>query len=170
MYEHLNGEEKELQRVTKKHFCGYCGTPLSFWSEEPPSEAEFIHLTLGSLDQGDLQDLEDMGLIPGDSDDDTLTGDETKDEPQEGTAETNADSKRETRALRQTFGVSWLDTMMRNTKLGKLRHSHGGHTSDDGNVQVSWEVVEFTDGGDQDTEMEAAPLTATKRKLDDRYE
>lgn len=169
VYEHLNGEEVENKKTTKKHFCGYCGTPLSFWSEEPPAEADFIHLTLGSLDQTDLQDLEEMGLIPEDSDDDTLTGDETKEEQQAEVAEAASPSKRDTRALRQTFGVSWIDTMMRDTKLGKLRHSHGVNTSQDGSVQVNWEVVEYTEGGDQDVDMETSS-TAVKRKLDERDE
>lgn len=48
-----------------RHFCGFCGTPLSYWSEDPPGEADFIQLTLGSLSSGDLADLEDLGLLPG---------------------------------------------------------------------------------------------------------
>jgi len=49
---------------SKRYFCGFCGTPLSYWSEEPPSEADYISLTLGSLAGSDLQDLEELGLLP----------------------------------------------------------------------------------------------------------
>ena len=48
----------------KRHFCGFCGTPLSYWSENPKSEAEFISLTLGSLVGDDLRDLDELGLLP----------------------------------------------------------------------------------------------------------
>ncbi|KAL2160509.1 hypothetical protein VTH06DRAFT_1197 [Thermothelomyces fergusii] len=50
------GEEHAM-----RHFCGFCGTPLSYWSESPRSEADFIRLTLGSLLPEDLRDLEEWG-------------------------------------------------------------------------------------------------------------
>ncbi|KAH9438073.1 hypothetical protein MCOR02_001714 [Pyricularia oryzae] len=53
------------QQASKRNFCGFCGTPLSYWSEDPPSEADFIRLTLGSLCHEDLGDLEELGLVPG---------------------------------------------------------------------------------------------------------
>ncbi len=46
-----------------RHFCGYCGTPLSYWTEQPPAEARFISLTLGSLVGEDLRELEELGLL-----------------------------------------------------------------------------------------------------------
>src|SRR2546421_6283673 len=49
---------------TKRYFCGFCGTPLSYWSERPPLEKNFIYLTLGSLVAEDLRDLEELGLLP----------------------------------------------------------------------------------------------------------
>ncbi|KAK4106701.1 hypothetical protein N658DRAFT_27644 [Parathielavia hyrcaniae] len=51
------------RRRAKRHFCGFCGTPLSYWSEEPGGEADFIQLTLGSLHPEDLGDLEELGLL-----------------------------------------------------------------------------------------------------------
>jgi hypothetical protein len=56
------------EQYAMRYFCGFCGTPLSYWSEEPRTEAEFIQVTLGSLSTKDLEDLEDLGLLP-DSDD-----------------------------------------------------------------------------------------------------
>ncbi|KAG4430365.1 hypothetical protein IFR05_014150 [Cadophora sp. M221] len=52
------------EQSSKRHFCGFCGTPLAFWSEETPAEAEYISLTLGSLAGKDLRDLEDLGVLP----------------------------------------------------------------------------------------------------------
>ncbi|KZF21958.1 hypothetical protein L228DRAFT_283160 [Xylona heveae TC161] len=58
---------------TKRQFCGYCGTPLSYWTESPHSEADFISLTLGSLLGEDLLELEELGLLPPEAVDDALT-------------------------------------------------------------------------------------------------
>ncbi|KAF7550206.1 hypothetical protein G7046_g8094 [Stylonectria norvegica] len=154
------------QQYSKRHFCGYCGTPLSYWSEDPPSEAEFIKLTLGSLLREDLRDLEDMGLIPEESESET-----------EAKAQEVAPTR--STALRQSYGVPWFDGMVEGTRLGNLRRSQGIQRSQDGRVQVEWEIVEFSgDGdlvdksgsgsgsGDEDVDMESA--NPAKRKLEDR--
>ncbi|KAL5629337.1 hypothetical protein BROUX41_001944 [Berkeleyomyces rouxiae] len=52
----------------RRNFCGFCGTPLSFWSEEPHSEAEYIQVSLGSLLREDLHDLEELGYVLGSED------------------------------------------------------------------------------------------------------
>ncbi|KPM41558.1 hypothetical protein AK830_g5040 [Neonectria ditissima] len=143
------------QQYSKRQFCGYCGTPLSYWSEEPPTEAEYIHLTLGSLLREDLRDLEDMGLIPEDQDDKNT---ETLQNPP-GTA-----ADRST-ALRQSYGVPWFDGMVDGTRLGRLRHSQGVRQSPDGRVKVEWEVVEYS-GDSEDVDMEST--LHAKRKLHDR--
>ena len=44
------------QQHAKRHFCGFCGTPLSYWSERPAGEAEYMNVTLGSLLSEDLRD------------------------------------------------------------------------------------------------------------------
>lgn len=142
---------------TKRNFCGFCGTPLSYWSEEPRSEADYINLTLGSLLREDLQDLEDLGLIPEDSD------------------ESEADEKQlETRnqgtALRQSFGVPWFDGMVEGTRLGRMRRTHGIKQSGDGTVKIEWEIAEQIDGPEagDDVDMESASSSSGKRKLQDR--
>lgn len=153
------------QQYSKRHFCGYCGTPLSYWSENPPSEAEYINLTLGSLLREDLRDLEDMGLIPEEDD-------QTK-------AELTETLTGRTTALRQSFGVPWFDGMVEGTRLGRMRRSQGIRRSQDGNVNVEWEIVEYSGDSDssgahlvapqgqgEDVEMELSNLG--KRKLHDR--
>lgn len=143
------------QEHAKRQFCGFCGTPLSYWSEEPRSEAEFINLTLGSLLQEDLQDLEDLGLIP----------EESESEPEDK----QVGSPRRGNALRQSFGVPWFDGMVEGTRLGRMRRTHGIRRSDDGTVKVEWEIIEESDGADaNDVEMETGSTSSGKRKLQDR--
>jgi hypothetical protein len=57
---------------SKRHFCGFCGTPISYWTEEPASEAGFICVALGSLMRDDLVLLDVLGLVGDGGRDDTL--------------------------------------------------------------------------------------------------
>lgn len=128
-----------------RHFCGFCGTPLSYWSEQPRTEAEFIQLTLGSLVNEDLGDLEDLGLLP--------SSDDEADKPQgpvtpADTAGMVAHDVREVvlRPGRETIGgLPWFDTLVEGSRLGRLRHRKGSGRSRDGTVRVEWEVVEYTE-------------------------
>jgi len=142
------------EQYSMRHFCGFCGTHLSYWSELPPSEAEFISLTLGSLTAEDLRDLEDLGLLPKEALDDVNEAESTGTiipQDQTGTPQTRE-------------GIPWFETMIEGSNLGKIKRSRGhGHTSD-GRLKVEWEVVEWTGDGDGD-ELEI-PSTS-KRKLAD---
>ncbi|QPH01533.1 hypothetical protein C2857_005736 [Epichloe festucae Fl1] len=144
------------QEHTKRNFCGFCGTPLSYWSEKPRSEAEYINLTLGSLLQEDLQDLEDLGLIS---------------EESEGEAEEKqVDTRNQGTALRQSFGVPWFDSMVEGTRLGRMRRAHGIKQSEDGTVKIEWEIIEQSDTpeDDGDVDMDSTSGSSGKRKLQDR--
>lgn len=151
------------QSHSKRHFCGYCGTPLSYWSEEPHTEAEFINLTLGSLVREDLRDLEDMGLI--DEEETELSSDSN-------VAQSDTEGINPT-ALRQSFGVPWFDSLVEGTRLGRMTRSRGiQRSTDGGEVTIDWEIVEFDgDGGGHDVEMASeGASTPAKRKLQDREE
>ncbi|KAF9766209.1 hypothetical protein IL306_001415 [Fusarium sp. DS 682] len=147
------------QQYSKRHFCGYCGTPLSYWSENPHTEADFINLTLGSLLREDLRDLEDMGLIPEEEDD--------KVPASQSTAVVGRNT-----ALRQSYGVPWFDGMVEGTRLGNMRRSQGVKQSHDGRVKVEWEIIEYSNGDestaptDEDNDVEMS--NPGKRKLQDR--
>ncbi|KAK0389302.1 hypothetical protein NLU13_2877 [Sarocladium strictum] len=152
---------------SKRHFCGYCGTPLSYWSEQPQTEADFINITLGSLVREDLRDLEDMGLI-----DDASSTDNDPSTQQH----TSVSSRERNMALRQSYGVPWFDSMVEGTRLGRMRRTHGiQRSSDGGDVTIEWEIVEYTgDGADRDDDINMSggpgggPSTPSKRKLEDR--
>ncbi|KAG5985030.1 hypothetical protein E4U55_001966 [Claviceps digitariae] len=154
------------QQHAKRNFCGFCGTPLSYWSEEPRSEADYINLTLGSLLQDDLQDLEDLGLIPEDSEGEA----EEQEKEKEKEMEVEGGTQNRGIVLRQSFGVPWFDGMVEGTRLGRLRRTHGIKHSGDGAVKVEWEIIEQSDtpeGGDE-SNMESASGLPEKRKLQDR--
>ncbi|KAK4216647.1 hypothetical protein QBC37DRAFT_83604 [Rhypophila decipiens] len=149
---------------TMRHFCGFCGTPLSYWSEEPRSEADFINLTLGSLAQEDLRDLEDMGLVPTDDEPSRPVTPPTEQDTQMAGTEGEAavvESKPKTRET--VGGLPWFDTLTEGSKLGKLRltRSSGSGTSRDGRINVEWEVVEWT----EDDDSHSQGSRNSKRKL-----
>ncbi|PFH60611.1 hypothetical protein XA68_10667 [Ophiocordyceps unilateralis] len=147
------------QQHAKRHFCGFCGTPLSYWSEKPMSEAEYINLTLGSLMGEDLRDLEDMGLIPDQSDHDEARA--------QSPAAVTRPSTSTTSALRESLGVPWFDCLVDGTRLGGMRRSQGLERSRDGAVRVEWEIVEF--GGSSDVDMDETELSPPgKRKMEER--
>jgi hypothetical protein len=145
------------QDYSKRHFCGFCGTPLSYWSEEPRSEADFINLTLGSLLREDIRDLEDIGLIPEDSDE----GPSSRSEAAPATP-----TKRT--ALQQSFGVPWFDGLIEGSRLGSMRRSYGARQSRDGQTSIEWDIVEFSENGGGETGEGETTLTQLgKRKLRD---
>src|ERR1700712_695268 len=53
---------------TQRVFCGFCGTPLTFWTEEPHDESDFMSISIGSLLIEDQRALDDLGLLPEDFD------------------------------------------------------------------------------------------------------
>merc|ERR1712000_360915 len=154
------------QSHAKRQFCGYCGTPLSYWSEKPSTEADFINLTIGSLLREDLGDLEDMGLIPG-------TPEETETQEGKKTEDETSDVERlDTRnVLRESYGVPWFDSLVEGTRLGNMRTNRGIERSHDGRVKIEWEVREYHDDGDEDTDMSTTGAVAggvpSKRKHSD---
>lgn len=157
-----------------RHFCGFCGTPLSYWSEQPRAEAEFIQLALGSLSSEDLGDLEDLGLIPGSEDEEAPVPQAQgvaagPSPPSPGAGGRTHDGDRADIVLRtgrETLGgLPWFDTLVEGSRLGMMRTSKGSSRSKDGTVRVEWEVVEYTeDDSGNDT-----PRSG-KRKFDEKEE
>ena len=168
-----------------RHFCGFCGTPLSYWSEEPRSEADFIQLTLGSLSPEDLADLDDLGFLPSTEESSDAEEEQGKDDDVEevlittatklaGAATGEKRSHRHISRDRETVGaLPWLDTLTAGSRLGNIRSMKGRGASRDGTVRVEWEVVEWTEGDDDMNEVEDATAGSTKsnsnkRKLNER--
>ena len=154
------------EQQTRRHFCGFCGTPLSFWSENPRSEAEYIQLTLGSLSGEDLHDLEDLGLLP-DSDEDASEDPGTPGAEQDE-ALGDGDEEVIIHTTRETLGgLPWLDALLAGSKLAHLRAAE--RTSSQGRVgstRIEWEIIEWTEDDPDDED----PPRASKRKFDERAE
>lgn len=131
-----------------RHFCGFCGTPLSYWTESPRSEADFIQLTLGSLLTDDLHGLEDIGLVP--------AGEE---EASRGSTQTVTP--------RSFVGIPWFDALLAGSKLGSVQTRRGVEEHGNGHIRVEWEVTEWTEGGHEDEDAEPddeSNASAIKRK------
>jgi hypothetical protein len=110
----------------------------------------------------DLHDLEALGLIPDDTD---------SDEPAHAgdAGEQDEPTERETAVVRESFGVPWFEELVEGTRLGKLRRQRGGHGSQDGRVQVEWEIIEYSGGSDME-DVDMPTPSSGKRKLDERGE
>ncbi|KAI9051607.1 hypothetical protein LZ554_004651 [Drepanopeziza brunnea f. sp. 'monogermtubi'] len=143
------------ERDCQRHFCGFCGTPLSFWSESPPTEAPYISLTLGSLASGDLRDLEDLGLLPAEALEDTEV-DQGKIEKAATLAGSSALSGQ------GNEGLPWFETMVKGSRLGNVQRIWGEKTAGNGRFKIEWEIVEWTaadeEGGD-------GSVPSAKRKI-----
>ncbi|KKK22534.1 hypothetical protein P175DRAFT_0529984 [Aspergillus ochraceoroseus IBT 24754] len=136
---------------TQRVFCGVCGTPLTYWSEIPQGESDYMSVTIGSLRGDDQRMLEDLELLP------------TSDESEESTAEPNSSSQSSTVAvpsaglesgLTRTYregttgGIPWFEEMIEGSKLGRLMKTRRGvGVSDDQSTTIEWEVSEWTDAG-----------------------
>ncbi|KAI0115011.1 hypothetical protein F4814DRAFT_448847 [Daldinia grandis] len=147
------------EQSAMRQFCGFCGTPLSYWSEEPRSEADYIQLTLGSLSTEDLRDLEDLGLIP----------DESELDPMDIVPTSHASNEDSQLIGREVAGIPWFENMILGSRLGNIYTTKGVRESRDGEVQVEYEITEWTGDDAAGNETEQTVLfyespTTGKRK------
>lgn len=148
---------------TQRVFCGYCGTHLSYWTEQPPSEADFMNITLGSLLGRDIQALQELDLIPEDVQPEDVQG------PQQ-TAVQAPVREEQTQGLTRTErsgragGLSWFEEMLEGSRLGRTQNVRRGiGVSPDGNTRVEWEISEFLEEGSGEQQTPAG----SKRKIGD---
>lgn len=151
---------------TRRQFCGFCGTPLTYWSEHPRTEADYIQITMGSLCREDLGDLEDMGLIP-----ESPGEDQTLQLPSRGGAQeapvTSTSTAVQPVVHRDTTSIPWFDSIVEGSSLGgRLRATKGTRHSADGATTIEWEIVEYNDDGGE--EVSTPSSNNGKRKLGDR--
>ncbi|KIW88890.1 uncharacterized protein Z519_10374 [Cladophialophora bantiana CBS 173.52] len=159
---------------SQRVFCGYCGTHLSFWTEQPAEEAEYMNITLGSLLSEDLRALQDLDLLPEDVDTEESTDDaqqfmmsgalqQSDDDAAQG-ATTQQKNQPLTRTQRsgRTGGLTWFEEMLDGSRLGRTQNTRRGvGVSNDGWTQVEWEVSEYFDDGSEELP------TGSKRKIGD---
>ena len=139
----------------KRNFCGFCGTPLTYWSEDPPEEADYISVTIGSLSPHDQIAIEDLGLLPADSDADALQS-PSQASPVVPISESNqrpeAQQQQQPTVRHRSGtigGIPWFEEMIEGSRLGQYgRRRQGRGRTADSSVQIEWEVSEWY-GGDQ---------------------
>ncbi|CAG8097077.1 unnamed protein product [Penicillium olsonii] len=145
---------------TQRVFCGFCGTPLTFWTEEPYHESEFMSIALGSLHVEDQRALDDLGLLPDDFEEDAPSaGVATSSEiapARTGSSvivpsfDDPTDFSDISRSLQRgrTGGIPWFEEMMEGSRLGRLMRSRRGMgISDDQTTSIQWEFSEWHDDG-----------------------
>lgn len=142
------------EQNSKRSFCGFCGTPLSYWSETPKTdEAEYISVTLGSLSSDDLRDLEEWGLLPKEA----LNDAETEKAQINSAANTGEKGMIEKHFTEE---LPWFETLVQGSKLGKMKTGRGRKSGGNGKWTVEWEIVEWT----ADDDMEESNTNSAKRK------
>ncbi|KIW08572.1 hypothetical protein, variant [Verruconis gallopava] len=142
-----------FETTLRRQFCGYCGTQLSQWREDARDDS--IQITLGSIFEEDLEQLEQGGVLRFDG------AESDSDDPER--MEIEAARRFAPVVGTRHRGASWYESLVRDTPLGQVRRQKGGHMSHDGSVEVEWEVVEVSAGGDDvEDDGEATP---GKRKI-----
>lgn len=147
---------------------------MSFWTEEPATERDFINIFLGSLNRRDLLALEDLDVLPDDVNleaaaiaDDVLASTSGALEQRPTHREVTQADTGLLRTSRSgvTGGISWFEDMMQGSQLGQHSSRRKGYgTSADGTTTMSWEVSEYYDDGDEGT---SVPVNTSKRKAQD---
>ena len=127
----------------KRHFCGYCGTHLSYWSEQPSTERDYLRVTVGSLVRDDLDRLQELGLLPEED-----AGSNHSAVAQSGNGQPFVRSQRQL----GTGNISWFEEMIDGSSLGRVqRTNHGTRVSADGTTRIEWEVSEYVEGDNPGT-------------------
>jgi hypothetical protein len=121
------------------------------WSEAPRGEGEYISLALGSLDRSDLQDLGELGLLPQEEADRRLD-----EQPEAPVAKCVPPRVGE--------GLPWFEAMIEGSALGRVKVRRGLEERE--GRRVEWEVVEWTDGGEEADASAEEVVAREKRKLE----
>jgi hypothetical protein len=134
----------------KRIFCGFCGTPLTYWTEEPVSESDYLQVTVGSLLGDDIRALEDLDLLPQDVEVDTLTqADAPANTDQDKVVTSTSNATTRTERSGTTGDLPWFEEMISGSALGRTQRTRRGMgMSADGTTRVEWEVTEIGAGDD----------------------
>lgn len=166
---HTPSPPHSLLPPTRRQFCGYCGTTLTAWNEgthasgHGSTSLDYLDVTLGSLLDESLDQLEALRILPADVDSDESEGE------LQGTAAGMRDTSLEElpsagasvpRTLSQAGeshsihrmsdrGMPFFEELIENSRLGRIRRQRGGQTARDGSSTIQWEVIETIIGSDE---------------------
>lgn len=159
---------------SKRNFCGFCGTPLTYWTEKPPEEAEYMSVTIGSLFGEDQSVLEDLGLLPNDVDIENsldsvgtaLTSTTTPSSFLLGSDQPRFSVRRRSGTV---GGIPWFEEMIEGSRLGRVAKSRRGvGVSTDGSMKIEWDVSEWHSDWvkDRDSESESWKVSGKRKSSD----
>lgn len=138
---------------SKRNFCGYCGTHLTYWREIPEDEANYVNVTVGSLYGQDLGTLAELGLLPDEVSDSDV---EKFAEPLAGressiTQMAKRDDTVQRRVRRGAEGdMTWMEELIDGSRLGRLQKRRRGiGRNTDGTTTVEWEITEVIEDGSE---------------------
>ncbi|KAL4818616.1 hypothetical protein BDW67DRAFT_156975 [Aspergillus spinulosporus] len=145
---------------TQRVFCGFCGSPLTYWSEDPREEADFMSVTIGSLYGDDQRILEDLHLLPRWEESESPDISPSAAEQASTTLATDAPNSSSTldvppgvftegptRSYRHgnTDGIPWFEEMIEGSGLGRLMKArYGAGVSGNRSTTIEWEVSDWT--------------------------
>ena len=104
---------------------------------------------MGSLLGDDIRALEDLDLLPHDTElEDPVSGESDTKGTEKNTLARQSDGNMErTERHGQSGDVSWFEEMLDGSSLGRSQRRGRGHgVSADGTVHVEWEVSEYREG------------------------
>jgi hypothetical protein len=154
----------------KRIFCGYCGTHLSYWTEQPAAEADYLSVTLGSLLSEDIHALQELDLLPEDATPEELGATTDPRSGALGSSEVTSTTSNESAVQRSSRSgrlgdLDWFEEMINGSQLGRTQKTRRGMgVSADGTTQVSWEVSEYFEGDNGST---ASHNSGSKRKAEE---
>ncbi|KAL6237805.1 hypothetical protein BDW75DRAFT_61731 [Aspergillus navahoensis] len=145
---------------TQRVFCGFCGSPLTYWSDQPREEADYMSVTIGSLYGDDQRILEDLQLLPRWEEPESPELSPSAAEQVSTTSIPDAlntssstlvvppgiSTSGLSRTYRQgtTDGIPWFEEMIEGSGLGRLMKTRrGAGVSDDRSTTIEWEVSEW---------------------------
>ena len=113
----------------KRNFCGFCGTHLTYWSEQPITEADYLNVTVETLAEEGIDFLRELDLLSEDMNPGNLTGAVSSSRPSQVSVTTSQNDRAVPRSWKTRRGVA---------------------ITSDGSTKVEWEVSEL--GGAEEEE------------------
>ncbi|KAL1861169.1 hypothetical protein Plec18167_002873 [Paecilomyces lecythidis] len=159
---------------SQRNFCGFCGTPLTYWTELPPEEADFMSVSVGSLRGEGQRLLEDLNLLPEDVDEEALDAQAVITRRNPPLSAPVMSPAADVSDLSRSYnygtvgGIPWFEEMIEGSRLGRLMRSRRGvGRSDDQSTTIQWEITEWEEGPTEELEMSTGTSVgdgAAKRK------
>lgn len=151
----------------QRKFCGYCGTHLSYWTEGPEEEKDFLHITIGSLRGRDIAVLEELDLLPEDVTAGDVEGETLMLQGDDATmAESQGDGAIRTTRQGTAGSLTWFEEMIDGSRLGRATKTRrGAGASADGTTTIQWEVTQYGHEDDDTSAASHSASSSSKRKL-----